>query len=41
MKRNLIPIYVALFLIGATALWYFGHHRPAQKILAAEPQEGV
>ena len=39
MKRNLIPIYVALFLIGATALWYFGHHRPAQKILAAEPKK--
>ena len=39
MKRNLISIYVALFLIGATALWYFGHHRPAQKILAAEPQK--
>ena len=38
MKRNLIPIYVALFLIGATALWYFGHHRPAQKILEAEPK---
>ena len=38
MKRNLIPIYVALFLIGATVLWYFGHHRPAQKILEAEPK---
>ena len=38
MKRYLMPIYVALFLIGATALWYFGHHRPAQKILGAEPK---
>ncbi len=38
MKRNLIPVYVAVFLIGATALWYFGHHRPAQKILEAEPK---
>ena len=39
MKRYFMPIYVALFLIGATALWYFGHHRPAQKILEAEPQK--
>ena len=39
MKRYLIPIYIVLFLIGATALWYFGHHRPAQKILEAEPQK--
>ncbi len=38
MKRHPIPIYVAVFLIGATALWYFGHHRPAQKILEAEPK---
>lgn len=26
-------------MIGATALWYFGHHRPAQKILTAEPKK--
>lgn len=39
MKRYLMPIYVVLFLIGATALWYFGHHRPAQKILEAEPKK--
>ena len=38
MKRYLMPIYVVLFLIGATALWYFGHHRPAQKILETEPK---
>ncbi len=38
MKKYLMPIYVALFLLGATALWYFGHHRPAQKILEAEPK---
>ena len=38
MKKYLIPIYIVLFLIGATALWYFGHHRPAQKILEAEPK---
>ena len=39
MKKYLFPIYVALFLIGATTLWYFGHHRPAQKILNAEPKK--
>ena len=39
MRTRLMPIYVALFLIGATALWYFGHHRPAQKILEAEPKK--
>ena len=39
MKRYLFPIYVALFLIGATALWYFGHHRPAQRLLKAEPKK--
>lgn len=38
MRKYLTPIYVVLFLVGATALWYFGHHRPAQKILAAEPK---
>ena len=38
MRKYLMPIYVVLFLIGATALWYFGHHRPAQKILEAEPK---
>ena len=31
-------IYAVLFLIGATALWYFGHHRPAQRILKVEPK---
>ena len=39
MRKYLTPIYVLLFLIGATALWYFGHHRPAQKILKAEPKK--
>ena len=39
MRKYLTPIYVVLFLIGATALWYFGHHRPAQKILEAEPKK--
>ena len=39
MRMRLMPIYVALFLIGAPALWYFGHHRPAQKILKAEPKK--
>ena len=39
MRKSLTPICVVLFLIGATALWYFGHHRPAQKILEAEPKK--
>ena len=39
MRKYLTPIYIVLFLIGATALWYFGHHRPAQKILEAEPKK--
>ena len=39
MKRYLFPIYIALFLIGSTVLWYFGHHRPAQKILNAESKK--
>lgn len=39
MRKYLTPIYVVLFLIGAIALWYFGHHRPAQKILEAEPKK--
>ena len=38
MKKYLIPIYITLFMIGVVALWYFGHHRPVQKILQAEPQ---
>ena len=39
MKKYPMFIYVVLFLIGATALWYFGQHRPAQKILTAEPKK--
>ena len=39
MRKPLMPIYLVLFFIGATALWYFGHHRPAQKILEAEPKK--
>ena len=39
MRKYLMPIYVVLFLIGATALWYFGHHRPAQQLLKAEPKK--
>lgn len=38
MRKYLTLIYVLLFLIGATALWYFGHHRPAQRILKTEPK---
>ena len=39
MRKYPMPIYIVLFLIGATALWYFGHHRPAQKILESEPKK--
>ena len=39
MKKLSALAYLALFLIVATALWYFGHHRPAQEILRAEPQK--
>ncbi|MDE0400235.1 MAG: hypothetical protein OXL96_20770 [Candidatus Poribacteria bacterium] len=39
MKRLSAFVYFALFLIVATALWYFGHHRPTQEILRAEPQK--
>ena len=39
MRKYLTPIYVIFFLIGATALWYFGHHRPAQRLLKAEPKK--
>ena len=38
MKNFLVPIYIFTFLLGATALWYFGHHRPAQQILNADPK---
>ena len=39
MKKFRRPVYIALFLIAGTAVWYFGHHRPAQKILKAEPEK--
>ena len=39
MRKYRMPIYVVIFLIGATAVWYFGHHRPAQKTLKAEPKK--
>ena len=39
MKKLSALAYLALFLLVATALWYFGHHRPAQEILTAEPQK--
>ena len=41
MRKYPMPIYLVLFLIGATALWYFGHHCPAQKILEAEPKKNL
>ena len=37
MKKYRIPAYLVLFLIIAGTLWYFGHHRPKQKILKVEP----
>ena len=37
--KKFIPTSLVLFLIGGTALWYFGHHRPTQKLLTAEPQK--
>ena len=39
MKKLSALACLALFLIVAIALWYFGHHRPAQEILRAEPQQ--
>ena len=39
MKKFLVPIYLFLFLLSATAIWYFGHHRPAQTILKAGPKK--
>ncbi|MCG9130105.1 hypothetical protein J5I95_00335 [Candidatus Poribacteria bacterium] len=39
MKNFRTPVYIALFLIAGTAVWYFGHHRPAQKILKTEPKK--
>ena len=38
MKTFHVTIYIVLFVLGVTALWYFGHHRPAQKILKAPPK---
>ena len=38
MKTFHVTIYIVLFVFGATALWYFGHHRPAQQILNAPPK---
>lgn len=39
MRTFIVPIYLVLFLIGGAALWYFGHHRPAQKALNAAPKK--
>ena len=39
MKKLSTLAYFSLFLLAATALWYFGHHRPIQEILRAEPQK--
>ena len=37
MKRFHMTLYIALSVLGSTALWYFGHHRPAQKAHNAPP----
>lgn len=39
MKKVSVPTYFVLFLLCGITLWYFGHHRPAQKILKAEPKK--
>ena len=36
MKNFRRPVYIALFLIAATAVWYFGHHRPAERRILDE-----
>ena len=38
MKKFLVPISLGAFLLICTAVWYFGHHRPAQQLLTAEPK---
>lgn len=39
MKKFIVPIYLVLFLfLGGSALWYFGHHRPAQNAQNAAPR---
>ena len=37
MKKFRFPIYIALFLVVATAIWYFGHYRANEKIQKVEP----
>ena len=40
MKKILFPTcLVTLSLVSITALWYFGHHRPAMEILKTEPKK--
>ena len=40
MRKFIVPTSVFLFLfMGGSALWYFGHHRPAQKVLNAAPMK--
>lgn len=38
MKTFHVTIYIVIFVLGATALWYFGHHRPVQQNLNAPPK---
>ena len=39
MKKYRVPTYLILLLLGAATFWYFGHHRPAQKILKTAPKK--
>ena len=38
MKTLHVMIGIVLFVLGTTALWYFGHYRPAQQILNVPPK---
>ena len=37
MKKYHVTIYLVLSVLGAAALWYFGHHRPAEEARNSPP----
>ncbi len=39
MKRFRLPIFIIVLVICVTGVWFFGWHRPNQKLRNAEPQE--
>ena len=39
MKKFQFPIYIVLFFLVATAIWYFGHYRVNEKIQKTEPMK--